>query len=132
PNNRFDIVVFGNGSLPIVQTGTGAPDPVVPNPNAGTMLAHTIYRPHDGEDIVITTPASYATKVQLGQWAPDGLTHLYAPIWKQTVSANTYYGFNLAFLHWSSDYSTFGQRPKNGFLFVSFVTGATSTAIDPA
>src|SRR5690606_38109933 len=42
------------------------------------------------------------------------------------------YGFNLAFLHCSSDYSTFGQRPKNGFLFVSFVTGSTSTAIDPA
>src|SRR5690606_211146 len=61
----------------------------------------------------------------------DEITHLYAPIWRQTVTQNNRYGFNMAFLHWSSDYSTFGQRPKNGFLFVSFVTGSSNTQIDP-
>lgn len=132
PNNRFDIVQFFDDPTPVPKSGTPDPNPVVPTPDAGGLLGHTIYRPFDGDPVVVPPTPTFATKIQQGQWAPGGITHLYAPIWKQTVSVNTYYGFNMAFLHWSSDYSTFGQRPKNGFLFVSFLTGATNTEIDPA
>lgn len=131
PNNQFVIITVGASGVPVVEAGAAEPTPSIPNPaTPGDLVLHTIYRPFDGEDFVIPTAPVYATRVQQGQWAGDGLTHIYAPIWRQTMQKNTYYGFNIAFCHWSSDYNTYGQRPKNGILMVSFVTGANNTLID--
>src|SRR5690606_36997101 len=84
-----------------------------------------IYRPHTGEDVVSpVNPKAPATAVQAG------LQGKYAPIWRQTVQKNTYYGFKISFMAWSSEYNAHGQFPMNGIVLVNLVTKNGAAEID--
>lgn len=127
PNNRFDIVTFGDAPTPVVKAGDPLPEPNVPNPDTGFLLAHTIYRPYGGGGIVTpVNPRAYSTAVSAGGYGK------YAPIWRQTLGVNAHYGFKISFVSWSSEYGANGQYPSNGFVMVNFDTGSNNTNIDPA
>lgn len=126
PDNRFDIVTFGNSATPVVKSGTAQAEPAVPNPDSGFLLGHIIYRPYGGGGVVIpVNPNTYSTSAAIGNYG------LYAPIWKQTTQANTHYSFKLSFLSWVSEYGEDGQYPTNGFVLVNFVTNGGNASIDP-
>lgn len=126
PNYREDIISYGDNPMPSVTSGPASPDPIKPNPPTGFMLAHSIFRTYEGPDMVISEDSAPFTKVVWGKYQQ------YAPIWRQKLLPNTYYGFALDFLSWASDYSyEDGQHPTNGRLFVNFDTKLTETVIDP-
>lgn len=132
PNSRVDIIYTLSSPAVGYLAGTPDEDPAVPNVPAGGMLLHTILRLNTGESIVTpVNPADPATLNSMGMWLNnDGLTPIYAPIWRQTLQINTYYDFQLAFVAFASDYTSSSQFPMNGLVAVNFVTRPATAEID--
>lgn len=127
--NRIDIVV-GNadGSVTYI-SGTASASPAIPTVPAGSLLLQTILRNANGTNIV--NPENPGGDDQFSGFRYTtgvvGALGEYAKIWEQVVIVNQTYQFQIAYNGFSFDYAA--GKPRNGFLFVSFLTEQITTSV---